>query len=181
MFRNAVFKKRTVGLGYIDPAIVDEYGVTGPTARAAGVAKDVRRDQPYLVYPELDFEPVVGKDSDVYTRADVRRRDLLMSVDLIRQILARMPRTGPVMAPLPNVLHWKIPRGETWVRGECSRGEYGYYLVTDGSGYPRRVNVRGPSYTHAMALLERLIVNCNIADVAALMVSLHTYPPEIER
>jgi NADH-quinone oxidoreductase subunit D len=181
MFKNAVFKKRTVGIGYIDPALLDAYGVTGPTARAAGVAKDVRRDHPYLVYPELDFEPVVGKDSDVYTRADVRRRDLLMSVDLIRQILAGMPRTGPVMARLPNVLHWKIPRGETWVRGECSRGEYGYYLVTDGSGYPRRVNVRGPSYTHAMALLERLMVGCNIADVAALMVSLHTYPPEIER
>jgi NADH-quinone oxidoreductase subunit D len=181
MFRNAVFRKRTVGLGWIDPAILDEYGVTGPCARAAGVPKDVRRDQPYLVYPELDFEPVVGQDSDVFTRADVRRRDLLMSVDLIRQILARMPRSGAVMAKLPNVLHWKIPRGETWVRGECSRGEYGYYLVADGSGYPRRVNVRGPSYTHAMALLEHLIVNCNIADVAALMVSLHTYPPEIER
>jgi NADH-quinone oxidoreductase subunit D len=181
MFCNAVFKKRTVGLGYIDPALLDSYGVTGPTARAAGVAKDVRKDSPYLVYPRLDFEPVIGHDSDVYTRADVRRRDLLMSVDLIRQILARMPRTGALMAEVPNVLHWKIPRGETYVRGECSRGEYGYYLVTDGSGYPRRVNVRGPSYTHAMALLERLIVNVNISDVAALMVSLHTYPPEIER
>jgi NADH-quinone oxidoreductase subunit D len=181
MFCNAVFKKRSVGQGYIDPALMDAYGVTGPTARAGGVAKDVRRDQPYLVYPELDFEPVIGHDSDIYTRADVRRRDLLMSVDLIRQILAKMPRTGPIMATLPNVLHWKIPRGETYIRGECSRGEYGYYLVTDGSGYPRRVNVRGPSYTHAMALLERLIVNVNISDVAGLMVSLHTYPPEIER
>lgn len=181
MFHNAVFKKRTVGLGVIDPAWLDQYGVTGPNARAAGVAKDVRRDQPYLIYNELDFEPVIGHDSDIYTRADVRRRDLLMSVDLIRQILARMPRSGPLMAPMPSMLHWKIPRGETYVRGECSRGEYGYYLVTDGSGYPRRVNVRGPSYTHAMALLERMIVNINISDVAALMVSLHTYPPEIER
>lgn len=181
MFCNAVFKKRTVGLGYIDPALLDSYGVTGPNARAAGVAKDVRRDQPYLVYPDLDFAPVIGQDSDIYTRADVRRRDLLMSVDLIRQILARMPRNGPVMAETPSVLHWQIPRGETYIRGECSRGEYGYYLVTDGSGYPRRVNVRGPSYTHAMALLERMIVNVNISDVAALMVSLHTYPPEIER
>ena len=181
MFHNAVFKKRTVGTGYIAPDLLDSYGITGPTARAAGVAKDVRKDQPYLVYPELDFEPVVGQDSDIYSRADVRRRDLAVSIDLIRQILARMPDEGPVMTDLPNVLHWKIPRGETYVRGECSRGEYGYYLVTDGSGYPRRVNVRGPSYTHAMALLERLIVNCNIADVAALMVSLHTYPPEIER
>ena len=181
MFCNAVFKTRAVGLGYIDPALLDSYGVTGPNARAAGVAKDVRKDHPYLAYPELDFEPVTGTESDVYARADVRRRDVLVSVDLIRQILAKMPKEGPVMAKLPNVLHWKIPRGETYIRGECSRGEYGYYLVTDGSGYPRRINVRGPSYTHAMALLERMIVNVNISDVAALMVSLHTYPPEIER
>lgn len=181
MFHNAVFKKRTVGQGVIDPAWLDQYGVTGPNARAAGVAKDVRRDQPYLIYNELEFEPVVGRDSDIYTRADVRRRDLLMSVDLIRQILTKMPRSGPLMAAMPSMLHWKIPRGETYIRGECSRGEYGYYLVTDGSAYPRRVNVRGPSYTHAMALLERMIVNINISDVASLMVSLHTYPPEIER
>ncbi len=181
MFHNAVFKRRTVGQGIIDPAWLDPYGVTGPNARAAGLARDVRRDFPYLVYPQLEFEPVTGQDSDIFTRAEVRRRDLLLSIDLIRQILARMPRQGPFMASIPNVLHWKIAPGETYIRGECSRGEYGYYLVTDGSGYPRRVNVRGPSYTHAMALLERMIVNCNIADVAALMVSLHTYPPEIER
>ncbi len=181
MFHNAVFKKRTVGLGYIDPSWIEPYGVTGPTARAAGVPLDVRSNQPYLVYPQLDFEPVTGNDSDVYTRADVRFRDVTMSIDLVRQILARMPVNGPVMADIPNVLHWKIPRGETYIRGECSRGEYGYYLVTDGSGYPRRVNVRGPSYTHAMSLLEKMLVNINIADVAGLMVSLHTYPPEIER
>lgn len=181
MFHNAVFRKRSVGVGVIEPEWLEPYGVTGPNARACGVAKDVRKDQPYLVYDRLDFEPVVGHDSDIYTRADVRRRDILLSIDLIRQMLVRMPQDGPLMAAIPNVLHWKIPRGETYVRGECSRGEYGYYLVTDGSGYPRRVNVRGPSYTHAMALLERMIVNLNISDVAALLVSLHTYPPEIER
>jgi NADH-quinone oxidoreductase subunit D len=181
MFHNAVFEKRAMGLGIIDAELMERYGVTGPNARAGGVAKDVRSDHPYLVYPQLDFKPVTGTGSDAYARADVRRRDALMSVDLIRQILAGMPQEGPLMAKLPNVLHWKIPRGETYVRGECSRGEYGYYVVTDGSGYPRRINVRGPSYTHAVALLERMIVNVNIADVAGLMVSLHTYPPEIER
>lgn len=181
MFQNAVFKKRTIGVGVIDPALFEPYGVTGPNARAGGVAKDVRKDQPYLVYPQLDFEVPTATDSDIYTRAEIRRQDVHLSVDLIRQILAKMPDGGPYMTKLPNVLHWKIPRGETYLRGECSRGEYGYYLVTDGSGYPRRVNVRGPSYTHAMALLERLIVGVNISDVAALMVSLHTYPPEIER
>ena len=182
MFNNAVFKKRSIGIAVIDSELLDSYGITGPNARAAGVARDVRTEQPYLVYPELEIEAVTGQDSDIYTRADVRRRDLLLSIDLVRQMLAKMPRhTGPVMANLPNVLHWKIPKGETFIRGECSRGEYGYYLVTDGSGYPRRVNVRGPSYTHSIALFERLIINANIADVAGTLVSLHTYPPEIER
>ncbi len=181
MFQNAVLKIRTQGIGYIDPALFEPYGVTGPNARAGGVAKDVRKDAPYLVYDQLDFEVPVEHDSDIWARALVRYRDLRVTIDLIRQILAKMPKGGEVMTSLPNVLHWKIPRGETYIKGEASRGEYGYYLVTDGSGYPRRVNVRGPSYTHAMALLEHLIPGTNIADVAALMVSLHTYPPEIER
>lgn len=181
MFDNAVFKRRAVGLGYIDPAWVDRYGITGPNARAAGVPKDVRKDYPYLKYPELDFEVITARNSDAFTRADLRRREILLSVDLIRQILEKIPDKGEYMAKMPSVLHWKIPKGETYVRSECTRGEYGFYTVTDGSGYPRRVNVRGPSYTHAVALMEKLAVDCNIADVAGLMVSLHTYPPEIER
>jgi len=181
LFQNSVYKTRSIGLGYIDPSMVDRWGITGPNARGAGVARDVRKDYPYLKYPELDFEVAVGKDSDAYTRADVRRRDLLTTVDLIRQILERIPDSGEFMAKVPNVLHWKIPRGETYKRAECTRGEYGYYTVTDGSGYPRRINVRGPSYTHAVTLLEKMIVNVNLADAAGLMSSLHTYPPEIER
>jgi NADH-quinone oxidoreductase subunit D len=103
------------------------------------------------------------------------------SISLIRQILKKMPRTGPIHTPLPNVLHWKIPEGSTYLRSECTRGEYGYFIQTDGSGYPRKVTVRGPSYTHAIALMEKLAVGTNIADIAGLMVSLHTYPPEVER
>jgi len=181
LFHNAVFRKRAEGLGVIPRDWVDPYGITGPNARAAGAARDVRRDMPYLKYPELEFEPVIHHQSDAFGRADLRRRDLLLTVDLIRQILSRMPRSGSFMARLPNVLHWQVPPGETYVRSECTRGEYGYYLVSDGSGYPRRVNVRGPSYTHAIALLEKLLPGTNIADVAGLAVSLHTYPPEIER
>lgn len=181
MFNNAVFKKRSVGMGVIDPAWINRFGIVGPNARAAGVPLDVRKDYPYLKYPELDFEPVTGTDSDIYTRADVRRRDLLLTVDLIRQILVKIPDEGEIRAKTPNVLHWKVPAGETYSRAECTRGEFGYYMVSDGSEYPRRVNVRGPSYTHAVALLEKMIINVNLADVAGLMVSLHTYPPEIER
>lgn len=181
MFDNAVFKKRSVGMGVIEKEWINKYGITGPNARAAGVMLDVRKNYPYLKYDELDFEPVSDNFSDIYNRANLRRRDILLSIDLIRQILSKMKNKGDIRAMTPSVLHWKVPAGETYIRSECTRGEFGYYMVSDGTEYPRRVNVRGPSYTHAVALLEDMIINENIADVAGLMVSLHTYPPEIER
>ncbi|MCF7885888.1 MAG: NADH-quinone oxidoreductase subunit D [Candidatus Marinimicrobia bacterium] len=181
LFDNTIFKKRSIGLGVIKPEMVEPYGITGPNARAAGIPKDVRKDYPYLKYPELDFDVLTAENSDAYTRAELRRQEIHMTIDLIRQIMAKMPQSGDYMAKVPNVLHWQIPRGETYVRAECTRGEYGYYTVTDGSGYPRRINVRGPSYTHAVALMEKMAIDVNIADTAGLMVSLHTYPPEIER
>jgi len=92
-----------------------------------------------------------------------------------------MPEGGEYYTKIPNPLNWKIPAGETYVAAESSRGEFGYYLVSDGSEYPRRVNVRGPSYVHAISLLQDLAVGVNIADTATLMTSLQTCPPEIER
>jgi len=181
MFSNAVFKKRTKGIGIIKPEWIDTYSVVGPNARAAGVNRDVRKDYPYLMYDKLDFEPFVGKDSDIYTRSRTRWHDLQTSVDLIRQIMSKMPDKGDIRAKTPNVLHWKIPKGETYQRLESSRGEFGFYMVTDGSMFPRRVNLRGPSYNSAIALLEKLLVNTNISDVSSMMVSLATCPPEIER
>ncbi len=180
MFNNAVFKARAKGLGYIPPEWIEPYGITGTTARAAGVPIDVRKDNPYLIYDQLDFHKILGSASDVYERTTLRKEEILNSIRLIRQILERIP-DGPVRAKLPNVLHWKIPAGETYVRAESGRGEMGYYMVSDGSEYPRRVHVRGASYTHAMAVLERLAVGNSIADMAGLMPSLQTCPPEIER
>jgi NADH-quinone oxidoreductase subunit D len=161
--------------------MVDPYGIVGPKARACGFGRDLRKDEPYLVYDQLDFDVITGSASDAYERAWVRQQEMHQCIDLIRQMLERTPDSGPFQARMPNVLHWKIPPGETYVKAECTRGEYGYYLVTDGSEYLRRVHVRGPSYTHAIAVMERLAVGTNIADIAGLMVSLHTYPPEIER
>ena len=181
MFHNVVFKLRAEGLGYIPADWIDRYGITGPNARAAGVKRDLRKDLGYLAYPKLDFEPLVGTKSDAYERARLRLGEMYQCIDLIRQIIDKMPQEGPFHAKLPNPLNWKIPEGETYVAAECTRGEYGFYVVSDGSDKPRRVAVRGPSYTHAVAVMERLSRGVNIADVAGLMVSLHTYPPEIER
>lgn len=181
MFNNAVFKARAKGLGVISPEMIDQYGITGPIQRAAGIKRDIRKDTPYLAYGQLDFEIITGTASDAYERALVRYHEMWQAIDLIRQILKRMPEGDPYHTRLPNVLHWKIPAGQTYVRAESTRGEYGYYMVSDGTEFPRRVYVRGPSYTHAVAVLEKLAIGVNLADVAGLMTSLHTYPPEIER
>ena len=157
------------------------YGITGPNARAAGVTRDLRKDLGYLAYPRLSFEPITSTVSDAYERSRLRLSEMYQSIDLIRQIVANMPAGGPFREKLPNPLYWKIPAGETYVAAECTRGEYGFYVVSDGSDKPRRVAVRGPSYTHAVSVMERLVRGVNIADVAGLMVSLHTYPPEVER
>jgi NADH-quinone oxidoreductase subunit D len=181
MFDNAVFKMRARGLGIITPQMVDRYGITGPNARAAGIARDIRRDQPYLGYDELDFEVVTTEVSDAYNRAWVRFREMEQSISLIRQIMAKIPAEGELSSPIPNMLRWEIEAGRTYRRAESTRGEYGYYMVSDGGRYPRRVYVRGPSYTHAFPVLERIGVGANLSDIAGLMASLHIYPPEIER
>ena len=178
---NAVFKKRAMGLGVITPSMVDEYGITGPNARGSGIQRDIRKDNPYLVYDQLEFSIVTETGGDAYARTWVRLRETRQSIDLIRQMLEKMPTSGPFFQKLPNVLHWKIPAGQTYKKAECTRGEYGFFMVSDGTELPRRIYVRGPSYTHAVTLMEKLAINVNIADTAGLMVSLHTYPPEIER
>lgn len=181
LLNNILFKNRTTGLGIITKDMIDEYGVTGPNQRACGMKRDVRLDEPTGVYDQLDFDYITGTESDAYARTMVRYHEMHQSIDLIRQMMSRMPKQGEFFTELPNVLHWKIPTGETYIKTECTRGEYGYYAVTDGSQYLRRICVRGPSYTHAIAVMEKLAIGTNIADIPGLMVSLHTYPPEIER
>ncbi len=181
MFQNAVFKARTKGLGVIPREWVEPFGITGTNARAAGVPIDIRKNNPYLVYNQLDFNILTGTASDVLERTTLRKEEILQSINLIRQILHRMPDKGPVRRKLPNILNWKVPAGETYVRAESGRGEVGYYMVADGSEYPRRVHVRGAGYTHAMSLLEQLAVGQSVSDIYGLMVSLQTCPPEIER
>jgi len=181
IFDSSVFRRRAIGVGVVPEEWVDEIALTGPIVRAMGIARDVRKDFPYAKYPELEFDVVTTTGSDIYARAWIRRQEIQQSVDLIRQILEKMPAEGPFCADLPNVLTWTVPKGQTYVRAEATRGEMGYFVVTDGSRMVRRVHVRGPSYVHGVALLERMIPGTNIADLSPLMVSLQVCPPEIER
>ena len=178
---NELFQMRVVDTGILPPEKAKSYGATGPVARGSGIDYDLRRDDPYGYYDQLDWEVPVLENSDVFTRSRIRWMDMQVTASLIGQILEKMPEKGSFKAPTPNALNWRIPKGETYVKAEASRGEFGYYVVSDGSAYPRRIMLRGPSYTHAIALLERLLIRANIADVGAIMVSLQTCPPEIER
>ncbi|RKZ04457.1 NADH-quinone oxidoreductase subunit D [Candidatus Fermentibacteria bacterium] len=178
---NAIIKSRLQGLGVITTEMVDEFGIVGPIARATGRECDIRINNPYVKYGELDVKMLTSTVGDAYARAELRYRDLHQSLDLVTEILNRIPEDGPIQADMPNLLNWKIPAGQTYVKAESTRGEHGFYMVSDGSGKPRRVFARGASYTHAISLLEELAVNISISDLAGLMVSLHTCPPEIER
>jgi len=178
---NAIVKSRLQGLGIITPEMVDEYGIVGPNARAAGREYDIRLNNPYVKYAELDVKMITSTVGDAYSRAELRYKDLHQSLDLISEILDKIPEEGALQAKMPNLVNWKIPPGQTYVKAESTRGEHGFYMVSDGTGKPRRVFARGASYTHAISVLEELAVNISLSDLAALMVSLHTCPPEIER
>jgi NADH-quinone oxidoreductase subunit D len=182
LFTNQVFVTRAKDIGTLDQEQALEMGVTGPNLRATGLAFDVRRDDPYLVYDQIDFEVPTEDAGDAWARAMVRRKELKESIRIVRQVVERLPDIkGPVRCPIPNPLAWKVPAGETYARVESSKGELAYYVVSNGSDKPYRVHVRGPSSMHAVQVLENLAVGARIEDVAQIMFSLDACPPEVDR
>lgn len=181
IFNNSVFKTRAKNIGVIPKEWVEEMCIVGTNARAGGFPYDVRKETPYENYDKIEYDLILGNHNDVFTRALLRRKEIEQTINILRQIIDLMPENGEVYNPVPNPLNWKVPAGEVYVKIESTRGEYGYYMVSDGTEKPRRVQVKGPSYIHATAVLERLLEGANIADVGPIMVSLQTCPPEIER
>ncbi len=181
-FTNAVFIKRAKGVGSMTQAQALDWGVTGPNLRATGLQFDVRRDDPYLVYDQLDFEVPVEQAGDAWARTLVRRLELIESIRIVRQVIKALPDvSGPIRCPIPNPLAWTVPAGEAYARVESSKGETAYYVVSDGSDMPYRVHVRGPSSMHAVQVLENLVKGCRIEDIAQIMFSLDACPPEVDR
>lgn len=181
MFDNSIFQKRTQGIAKIDPEKAIEWGVVGPPLRACGIKHDVRIDEPYEAYDKVDFVvPDMYTDGDVWARALVRRFEIRQSINIVRQVLDKMP-SGEVYNKIPNPHKWKLPKGDAYAKIESNRGEIAFYGVSDGSENPRRMHARGAAYAHGITLLEDLLVGQNIADVALIMNSLGTCPPEIER
>jgi len=181
-FTNQVFIKRSKDAGIINQQQALEWGVTGPNLRACGLEFDVRRDDPYLVYDQIDFDIAVEQAGDAWARTLVRRQELVQSIRIVRQVIAALPDIkGPVRTPIPNPLAWRVPAGDSYTRVESSKGELAYYLVSNGGDKPYRIHVRGPSSMHAVQVLEKLSVGNRIEDIAQVMFSLDACPPEVDR
>lgn len=181
-FTNQVFVQRARGIGAMSQEQALEWGVTGPNLRATGLAFDVRRDDPYLVYDQLEFDIPTEQAGDAWARTLVRRRELVQSIRIVRQVVERLPRVGgPIRALIPNPLAWNLPAGEVYARVESSKGELAYYVVSTGGDKPYRVHVRGPSAMHAVQVLENLTARARLEDIAQIMFSLDACPPEVDR
>jgi NADH-quinone oxidoreductase subunit D len=174
---NEIFESRTQGVGYIDPQQAIAYGLTGPMLRASGVNWDLRVHRPSMAYREIPVNIQVRQEGDCYARYRVRMQEIAESIRLCREAIDKMPG-GPISARTPIAL--RPPRGETYFAVESSKGELGVYFISDGSEYPWRAKLRGPSFVN-LQILPELLRGHKMSDVIAIMGSLDLVLGEVDR
>jgi NADH-quinone oxidoreductase subunit D len=174
---NELIKMRTVGVGIIPADKALEYGITGPNLRASGVPYDLRKAEPYLTYDQVDFEVPVGQDGDCYDRYIVRLEEIRQAVHIVRQAIDRIP-SGPLQAKVPRVL--KVPTGQVYSRAENPKGEFGYYIVSEGGKIPYRLKIRSTSFSN-LTILPWILQGQLIPDLVAIMGSLDFVLGDVDR
>ncbi|MCL5074644.1 MAG: NADH-quinone oxidoreductase subunit D [Chloroflexi bacterium] len=175
--RNEIFLSRTKGIGVLPAEMAINYSVSGPNLRASGVRYDVRRAVPYSIYDRFDFIIPVGMNGDCYDRYMVRVAEMRQSLRIIRQALDHLPK-GPVASEIPRIL--RLPAGEVLSRIEASRGELGFYLVSDGSLNPWRFKVRSPSFIN-IGVFREIVRGGKVQDAIAILGSLDIIMGEVDR
>jgi NADH-quinone oxidoreductase subunit D len=199
---NRIFKQRNVDIGVVNRADAEAWGMSGVMLRSTGVAWDLRRSQPYEVYSELDFQIPVGKNGDNYDRYLMRVMEMRQATKIMRQCIEKMP-AGPVVAENHKVVpprrgemkrsmealihHFKlytegfhVPAGEVYAAVEAPKGEFGVYLVADGSNKPYKCKIRAPSYAHLQAM-DFMCRGHMLADISAVLGSLDVVFGEVDR
>ncbi|MFI5300230.1 MAG: NADH-quinone oxidoreductase subunit D [Polyangiales bacterium] len=203
LLKNRIFLDRLQGVGTITQAEAVQFGMTGPTLRATGVAYDVRRAHPYLVYDRLEFDVPVGHRGDNFDRYMCRFAELRQSARIIEQACKQMPDSGPINVDRPDIVlpekhevyttiegtiqHFKlimegakIPAGEVYGYTETGNGELGYFIVSDGTGTPYRVRVRPPC-VFTLQAFPRMIRGHMIADIVPTFGSVNMIGGECDR
>ena len=174
---NELIKMRTVGVGIIPADKALEYGLTGPNLRASGVAYDLRKVENYLPYDDIDFDVAVREGGDCYDRYMVRLDEIRQSARIVRQAIEKIP-TGPLQAKVPRVL--KVPRGQAYSRAENPKGEFGYYIVSEGGKMPYRLKIRSTSFSN-LSILPWVLKDQLIPDLVAIMGSLDFVLGDVDR
>jgi NADH-quinone oxidoreductase subunit D len=203
--RNRIFIERTRNIGVLSKQDAVNLSCTGPVARASGVTRDLRKDEPYLAYKDFDFKVVCAKTGDCYDRYLVRMQEMLESVKIIKQAIENLP-TGAVNVDVESkevmpdqmsvyrsieglIQHfelimtnrqWQTPVDEVYGAAESPNGELGYYVVADGSGTAYRARTRPPSFIH-FAAFPYLMVGHQLSDVVAVLGSLNIIAAELDR
>ncbi len=175
---NEVVLARCRGLSPVSVEDAIDWGLTGPMLRATGLRHDIRKAEPYSLYDRFDFDIPVGTQGDVYDRLTVRLEEAYQSTRIVEQALEQMPE-GPIMAEgMKRIL--RVPPGEVYQRVEAPRGEYGLYLVSNGSDKPYRHKIRAASFCNLSALRNMCVGNY-VADVVIILGSIDIVLCEVDR
>lgn len=200
--KNLIFIERMADIGVITRESAIDWGLTGPNLRASGVARDLRKDRPYLGYEKYDFDIAISDDGDCYARYQVRMEEMKQSIQICRQVLDNMPSgavnvvdaksTLPnkekVMMSMEELIHHfmvttqgiKAPVGEVYFGAENPKGELGFYICSKGGGVPYRLKIRSPSFCN-LSIVSRLLVGHSVSDIPAILGSLDFVMGECDR
>jgi len=191
---NEIFLMRTKNIGLISADEAINYGMTGPSMRGSGVDYDIRKVEPYSIYPDLDFKACMRSEGDSYARYIVRVDEMRESLHLLKQIVDTMPEGKVVnqrygMAPntgAPSAVMSYFPRiftppaGEVYSRIEAPKGELGFYVASDGTTKPYRVKIRSPSFCNLVAL-PKMVVGLKIPDLIAAFGTIDIVLGDVDR
>ena len=199
---NRIWKQRNVDIGIVSKEQALDWGFSGVMLRGSGVAWDLRKSQPYDVYARMDFDVPVGKNGDCYDRYLIRLEEMRQSLRIIKQCLVELPEgevmtsnnkiSPPKRADMKNSMeslihHFKlytegyhVPRGETYTAVEAPKGEFGVFLVADGSNKPYRCKIRAPGFAHLQGL-DFMVRGHQLADVVACIASMDIVFGEVDR
>ena len=174
---NPIFLGRTKGVGILDKKTAIDYSVTGPNLRATGLKWDLRKEEPYSIYDKFEFDIPTGTNSDTWDRYMVRIQEMRQANRIVEQALESVPE-GEIKTKIPAV--FRPPKGEVYARIESTRGEMGFYIVSDGSTKPYRLKMRTASFSN-LAVLPEMSRGWKIADIVAIFASLDVIMPDVDR
>lgn len=199
---NRIFKQRLVDIGVVSKQQAIDWGFSGPMIRGSGIAWDLRKSQPYEIYGELDFDIPIGKNGDSYDRYLIRVQEMFESIKIIEQCIAKIPNgevitddkrvAPPKRADMKNSMeglinHFKlytegyhVPAGEVYGCVEAPKGEFGVYIISDGSNKPHRCRLRAPGFAHLQGL-EFMVKGNLLADVVTVISTQDIVFGEVDR